>query len=181
MRNGPHARPHVVLVGPMGAGKSRVGALLAARLGLAFVDLDARIEADAGHAIATLFAAEGEAGFRQREACALGATLAGAAAVVATGGGAVLEAANRLAMREAGCVVYLQVDPALQLDRLAGDAHRPLLQVEDRAQRLADLQAQREPLYREVAHLVFDTSPHSAEAAAQALAARLATPPRACA
>ena len=164
---------NVVLVGPMGSGKSHVGRLLAARLGLAFADADARVEADAGMPIAAIFAAEGEVGFRAREARALADALARGGQVVATGGGAVLDAGNRAAMRTAGRVVYLQVEAAEQLRRLAGDSGRPLLAVADRAQRLAELQAQREPLYRDVADLVFETGGRSPEAIAEALAARL--------
>lgn len=176
MRNaGPAPARHIVLVGPMGSGKSTLGRGLATRLGLAFVDVDARIVAAAGCDIPTLFATEGEPGFRQRETRALAEALAGDAAVIATGGGAVLADANRSTMRDAGRVVYLWVDAATQLARLAGDTGRPLLATPDRAQRLADLQAIREPLYREVAHLIFDTSALAPEAAVAALAALLAT------
>ena len=166
---------HIVLVGPMGSGKSTLGRGLAARLGLMFVDVDARVESTAGCDIPALFANEGEAGFRHRETQALAEALAGEAAVIATGGGAVLAAANRTAMRDAGRVVYLRVDAATQLARLAGDTGRPLLATADRAQRLADLQAIREPLYREVAHHIFNTSALAADAAVAALAALLAT------
>ena len=159
----------------MGSGKSTLGRGLAAWLGLAFVDVDARIVAAAGCDIPTLFATEREASFRQRETLALVEALAGEAAVIATGGGAVLADANRTAMREDGRVVYLLVDAATQLARLAGDTGRPLLASEDRAQRLANLQAVRDPLYREVAHLTFDTSALAPEAAVAALAALLAT------
>ena len=172
---------NVVLVGPMGSGKSHVGRLLAARLGLAFVDVDARVEADAGMPIPAIFAGEGEVGFRERECAALAAVLALDGQVVATGGGAVLSAANRAAMRDAGRVVYLHVEAAEQLRRLAGDTGRPLLAVPDRAQRLARLQAQREPLYREVADLVVETSLRAPEAIAEALAASLAHDEEACA
>ena len=176
MRNaGPAPARHVVLVGPMGSGKSTLGRALATKLGLAFVDVDARIVAAAGCDIPSLFASEGEVGFRQREAQALAEALAGEAAVIATGGGAVLADANRTAMREAGHVVYLQVDAATQLARLAGDTSRPLLAAPDRAQRLADLQAIREPLYREVAHHLFETSALPPDAAVAALAALLAS------
>lgn len=175
MRNaGPAPARHVVLVGPMGSGKSTLGRGLAARLGMAFVDVDARIVAAAGRDILSLFTSEGEAGFRQREAQALAEALAGEAAVIATGGGAVLAETNRAAMRKAGHVVYLQVDAATQLARLAGDTGRPLLATADRAQRLADLQGIREPLYREVAHHIFDTSSLAADAAVAALSALLA-------
>lgn len=172
MRNA--ANGNIVLVGPMGSGKSHVGRLLAARMGLDFADVDARIEADTGMPIPAIFASEGEAGFRARESRVLAETLAQSGQVVATGGGAVLDAGNRAVMRSATLVVYLQVDPAEQLRRLAGDASRPLLDVDDRARRLAKLQAQREPLYREVASVVFQTSQRSAADVAEALAALIA-------
>lgn len=170
-----HARPHILLIGPMGAGKTTLGRLLAAYLARPFVDLDADIEIAAGRSIAAIFAQEGEAGFRRREAQALATALDGAPAVIATGGGAVLDAGNRAAMRAAGTVVYLTVDPATQLARLREDTGRPLLQSADPAATLAALQAQREPLYRETAHLVFDTSMLTPDAATHALADRLAT------
>lgn len=165
---------HLILIGPMGAGKSTLGRALAMRMGRPFVDADACIEAQAGMPIAAIFAREGEAGFRRRESDALRAALAGPPAVIATGGGAVLEADNRAAMRAAGTVVYLTVDPATQLARLRGDTGRPLLQSADPAGTLAALQAQREPLYREAAHLVFDAGTRSPDAAAEGLADRLA-------
>ena len=173
MRNAA-ANGNVVLVGPMGSGKSHVGRLLAARLGLAFADVDSRIEADAGMPIPAIFASEGEAGFRARESRVLADMLQRQGQVIATGGGAVLDAGNRAAIRSAGLVVYLQVDLAEQLRRLAGDASRPLLDVDDRACRLAELHALREPLYREVADLVFETSRKSPEDVADALAALIA-------
>lgn len=170
MRNDAMTHRTIVLVGPMGAGKSHVGRLLAARLGLDFVDVDACIEADAGMAISAIFANEGEAGFRARESRVLAEVLAQGGRVVASGGGAVLAAGNRAAMRDRGRVVYLHVDPDEQLRRLAGDTGRPLLDVADRAQRLAELQALREPLYRELADVRFDTGAQAAEDVAEALA-----------
>lgn len=165
---------HIVLVGPMGAGKSAVGRTLAARLGRPFLDLDEQIEAIAGMAIAGIFERQGEAAFRAQESHALRHALAGPAAVIATGGGAVLDADNRTAMRGAARVVYLCVSPQRQLERVADDTSRPLLRVPDPMRRLTELQAQREPLYREIADLVFDTSEHTPTSAAAALQAALA-------
>ena len=100
---------------------------------------------------------------------------AGAALLTAEGDLRWAERGDPAAMRDAGLVVYLQVDAATQLARLVGDTGRPLLATADRAQRLADLQAIREPLYREVAHHMFDTSALAPDAAVAALAALLAT------
>lgn len=170
-----HDNATIVLVGPMGAGKSAIGRLLAARLGCSFVDVDAWIEQQSGMTISDIFAAEGEAGFRLRETRALADAIAQPGQVIAAGGGAVLTEGNRAAMRGAGTVVYLQVEPEAQLRRVAGHTHRPLLDGVDRGQRLADLQVQREPLYRSVAHVVFDTSGHTPVSAADALTTMLAT------
>lgn len=158
----------------MGAGKSSIGRLLAARMHRAFVDLDTCIEAEAGTTITSIFANEGEAGFRSRECRALNDALARPeASVIATGGGAVLDDCNRHNMRDAGTVVYLQVEPALQLRRLQGDGTRPLLAAGNPAQRLAELQALREHLYRDVADVVFSTTQYSLESAADRLSGLL--------
>ncbi|MEO6228426.1 MAG: shikimate kinase [Thermomonas sp.] len=165
---------HIILVGPMGSGKSSIGQRLAWRLEREFIDLDARIEAEADTTIAEIFESQGESGFRLRECHALKDVLMKTeASVIATGGGAVLDEGNRRAMRDAGTVVYLQVEPAMQLRRLQGDRTRPLLAIDDPAQRLADLQYMREPLYRDVADVIFETTHHSTQDAADALAALL--------
>jgi shikimate kinase len=165
---------NIVLVGPMGAGKSAVGALLARRLGLSFADLDALIEAEAGARIAELFRDAGEAAFRDRESALLARCLAADGQVVATGGGAVLAAANRRRLRERGLVAWLQADSAAQLQRLEGCHDRPLLEGADRRARLDALAAERDPLYREVADLAIDTRGRDPDAVAEALAARAA-------
>jgi shikimate kinase len=141
----------------MGAGKSAVGRLLGERLGLRFADLDHEVEDRSGASIATIFECEGETGFRARERTALSALLAAGGQVVSTGGGAVLDADNRRRMRERGFVVYLQVSVEGQLQRLARDRSRPLLQRDDRAEVLQGLSSARAPLYAEVADLCFDT------------------------
>ncbi len=119
------------LYGPPGAGKTTVGRLAAQALDLPFVDLDARIEQDAGRSIADIFAAEGEAGFRQREAAALRAVIRQApssrGAVIALGGGALLDRANRRAAQAAGTVALLTARPETLRARLAAQPdQRPL-------------------------------------------------------
>jgi shikimate kinase len=154
----------------MGAGKSSVGRLLAARFGLRFVDADAQIEAAAGTTITQLFEHEGEAGFRARERDVLAALLAQEGLVLATGGGAVLAEENRALMRQHGFVVHLHAGVDAQLARLADDDSRPLLARPDRAQVLADLAAVRAPLYAEVADLSFDTTSLTTQEVTDALA-----------
>lgn len=166
---------NLVLVGPMGAGKTTLGRALAARLGLHLEDLDSAVEQEATASVTELFAREGEAGFRAREKAMLARLLAGEGVLVATGGGAVLDAENREAMRQRAFVVFLPVDVATQLERLAGDDSRPLLARPDREQVLRDLASARNPLYRDVADLVFDTSGLKADEAAARLADRLAS------
>lgn len=167
--------PNLVLVGPMGAGKTSIGRRLAERFGLCFVDADHAIEQRTGATISAIFEHVGESGFRERESAVLAELLSGEGQLVATGGGAVLDPGNRRLMQERGFVVYLCAGLESQLKRLARDRSRPLLQRPDREQVLRELARIREPLYREVADLVFDTSSLSPEAAADALAARLAT------
>lgn len=150
--------PNLVLIGPMGAGKSVIGRRLAERYGIDFVDLDREIEVRAGHGIPELFATEGEAGFRRRERETLAEVMAGADRVIATGGGAVLDAGNRARLRERGFVVLLTLDVEQQLARLAQDHSRPLLAVDDRAAVLTRLAAERAPLYAETADLTFSTA-----------------------
>lgn len=160
---------NLVLVGPMGAGKSSIGRSLADRLGLRFADVDAEIERHAGTSIAGLFAGEGEAAFRGREREALGRLLLGEDQALATGGGAVLDPGNRERMRARGFVVWLRASVEAQLLRLADDRSRPLLPQGDRGDALRRLAAEREPLYAEVADLAFDTDGLGEADAASAL------------
>jgi len=162
--------PNLVLVGPMGAGKSALGRRLAERLSLPFADLDDDIEAATGAAIPVIFECEGEAGFRARERAALDSRLAGEGLVLATGGGAVLDAGNRQRLRERGFVVWLRSAVETQVERLARCGRRPLLQGPDRGDVLRTLAAERTPLYEEVADLVFDTDGMAPGAAAATLA-----------
>ena len=170
---GMNPAANLVLVGPMGSGKTTLGRELASRLDLRLRDVDLAVELEAGGSVSAIFAREGEAGFRAREKAMLARLLTEEGVLVATGGGAVLDADNRRTMRERGFVVYLPVDVATQLARLADDQDRPLLARPDREQVLQDLAAVRTPLYGEVADLVFDTTGLTADDAATRLAARL--------
>jgi shikimate kinase len=165
--------PNLVLVGPMGAGKTSIGRRLAERFALAFVDADREIEAQAGASIATIFECEGEAGFRARERAMLARLLEGEGQVIATGGGAVLDAGTRALLRTRGFVVHLQVSVDGQLQRLSRDRVRPLLQQGDREQVLHGLAEARAPLYADVADLVFDTEGLAAGDAARHLGEQL--------
>jgi shikimate kinase len=148
---------NLVLVGPMGAGKSAIGRRLAERFALPFVDADREIELRTGTSVATIFACEGEEGFRVREREVLASLLAASGSVVSTGGGAVLDAGTRELLRARGFVVHLLVDVEAQLARLARDRSRPLLATGDREAVLRRLADVRDPLYAAVADMQFDT------------------------
>lgn len=145
---------NLYLVGLMGAGKTTVGRQLAKRLGRRFVDSDHEIVSRTGVSIPTIFEIEGEAGFRQREAQVIAELAAESDLVVATGGGAILDPANRQAMSQSGMVIYLCVPPRQLFERTRRDRNRPLLQVADPLARLQALYEQRDPLYREAANIV---------------------------
>ena len=145
----------VYLVGMPGAGKSTVGRELAGRLGVPFVDLDSEIEREAGAAVTDIFRDEGEAAFRALEAAALVKASMQDPAVVACGGGVVLEPANRITLRNTGVAVYLDV-PLEELRRRVEPAKdRPLIRQEGDLERLL---TSRGPLYREFAAHVVDAS-----------------------
>jgi len=160
---------NLILVGPTGAGKTCVGRRLAAHFGLPFIDADREIEERAGASVTSIFECEGEPGFRARERAALAEVLAGHDGVLlATGGGAIVDADNRRMLRERGFVVHLHVGVEQQLRRLAHDHTRPLLARDDRERVLQDMASNRASLYAEVADLSFDTDQlTTAEAAAR--------------
>jgi len=154
--------PNLILIGPMGAGKSSLGRRLAAHFGLAFVDTDEVIVRHTGANITTIFEYEGEAGFRQRERAALAEVLAADGQVVATGGGIILDPDNRALIAQRGYVLYLHVDLEQQLARISHDHARhhtrPLLARDDREETLRAMSTERLPLYRALADLEMDTS-----------------------
>lgn len=156
----------IYLTGFMASGKSTVGPHVAERLGCPFIDLDERIERRAGQSIPALFAGSGEAAFRQIEAEALCATAEQDEAVVALGGGALVDDANRAWALQHGCVVYLHVSADTILERVADQAeHRPLLQddagvplsPEAMRARIEQMLRKRRPLYEE-AHVTVDAA-----------------------
>lgn len=151
-------RHSVFLIGMMGAGKTTVGRLLAHALGFEFVDADRELEARSGALIATIFSVEGEEGFRRREAALLDELTQRPRIVLATGGGAVLNADTRRHLKERGLVVYLRASGEEIQRRTRNDRSRPLLQTKDPRARIEELLAQREPLYAETAHLTFQSA-----------------------
>lgn len=148
---------NVILVGPMGAGKSTIGRQLAALLRYEFVDSDQEIEARTGADIPWIFDVEGEEGFRKREESVIDDLTQRQHIVLATGGGAVLKEANRRAIKGRGAVVYLRTSIDQQMSRTSRDRNRPLLQTDNPRKVLTDLMAIREPLYLEVADYVVET------------------------
>ena len=147
---------HIFLIGPMGAGKSTVGKQLARTLSRPFFDIDHEITKSTGADIQWIFDMEGEAGFRLRESKALNNLIKlERSAVIATGGGVVLESTHRTALSKAGRVIYLSATKAQLFERTKRDKKRPLLQVADRRAVINSLFEQRDPLYRSVADFVF--------------------------
>lgn len=165
---------NIFLVGLMGAGKTSVGKLLARRLGKSFYDCDQEIERSTGVRIPIIFEIEGEAGFRARERRMLAELVQRSDMVLATGGGAVLAPENRTALREHGTVVYLCASPLDLWHRTRHDRNRPLLQTADPLAKLVTLFKERDPLYRETAHVVIDTGNQSVNTLATRLEQKLA-------
>jgi len=152
----------VYLVGMPGSGKSTVGAELAGRLGVPFVDLDVEIARRDGRSITEIFEADGEAGFRALEAKELLEASTHDPAVIACGGGVVLEPANRITLRNTGTCVFLDVPLDVLAARVPPDADRPLIRAAGDLERIL---AEREPLYREFAANVVDGSGDPGEVA----------------
>ena len=137
----------IVLIGLMGAGKSAVGRALAERTGRTHVDADAEIESAAAASIAEIFARDGEAFFRQREAEVVRRILSGPPGVLSTGGGAWLSEPVRAAVARQGVSVWLKADLDTLWHRVRGRGHRPLLDAPDPRAVLGELLAKRYPVY----------------------------------
>ncbi len=161
------------LVGPMGAGKSTIGKLLARSLKLGFADSDSEIETRTGADIPWIFDVEGEEGFRDREQQVIEEMTQLDHTVLATGGGVVMREANRKALSERGFVIYLHATLDEQLRRTRGDRNRPLLNQGDPEEVLRRLIEVREPLYREIADHVIETDRSNPRVIAKRLISQL--------
>jgi shikimate kinase len=166
---------NVFLVGPMGAGKSTIGRLLAAELRLPFKDSDDEIERRCGADIAWIFDREGEQGFRERESTVLRELVQSQGIVLATGGGAIERSPNRQCLTEHGLVVYLHATVDRQCERTLRDRKRPLLQTEDPRLILEQLMARRDPLYRDIADVVVSTDNRNARSLVHELVVKIQT------
>jgi shikimate kinase len=148
---------NIFLVGPMGSGKTAVGKHLARLFRFTFHDSDADIEAKTGVDIPFIFEKEGEAGFRIREKESIDRLTRLDSIVLATGGGAVIDEANRRALAERGVVVYLATSVNQQIERTRHARNRPLLHSADPEQKLRELMVRRAMLYAEIADLTVST------------------------
>ena len=164
---------HLILTGFMGSGKSSVGKVVAQLLGRRFIDLDAEIIARAGYSINDIFARDGEEAFREMESAKLEQILsAGEWVVLATGGGAVVAAQNRVLMHCRGVIINLVVTLEQVMSRLNGCSDRPLLNGNDAANSAITLMKQREQFYAD-ADIRIDTDGKSVEDVAAEILCRL--------
>jgi shikimate kinase len=164
---------NVFLVGMMGAGKTTAGRLLARRLKRGFYDSDHEVARRCGVSIPVIFEIEGEPGFRARESAVIAELTDLDGVVLATGGGAVLAEENRRRLAARGTVIYLHAPPDALYERVRQDRNRPLLANVDPRARLAELYAQRDPLYREIADIVVETGRQSVPSLARQVLGRL--------
>ena len=163
----------VVLVGPMGAGKSTIGRMLAKELGYRFLDSDRIIEERCGANIPWIFDVEGESGFRERETAMLKELSEEPGTVLATGGGAVMRSENHALLKSDAMVVYLRASIEQQIERTRKDRNRPLLQNDNPEAVLRKLFALRDPIYTELADIVMHTDRKSPRLVVRQLVNRL--------
>lgn len=164
---------NVFLIGPMGAGKSTIGRLLAKELKYPFKDSDREIEARTGADIPWIFDVEGEEGFREREEAMIAELVQEHGIVLATGGGVVMREANRRALSAHGLVVYLRTSVEQQLQRTSKDRQRPLLLNADPEKVLRELMARRDPLYSEIADVTIETDQRGPKIVVNTILSRL--------
>jgi shikimate kinase len=166
-------RGNLFLVGMPGSGKSTLGRLLAKRLGKAFYDADSELERRLGVSIPVIFELEGEPGFRDREQAIIAEYVLHTHTIFATGGGAVLRQVNRDCLKQNGSVLYLHATPATLWERTRRGKHRPLLQAPDPFERLKEIYAFRDALYRETADFVVESDQEQVIRLAQRLEQQL--------
>lgn len=148
---------NIILIGPMGSGKSTIGSIIAKKLQRQFYDSDHFIEGRTGVDIARIFDVEGEEGFRDRETNALNELLSKNNLVIATGGGSIMRAQNQEMLRNKGYIVFLDTSINQQMQRLQRDKKRPLLQTDNPRERLQQLLDVRRPIYQDLADLSVKT------------------------
>jgi len=148
---------NIILIGPMGSGKSTIGNIIARRLHREFEDSDHFIEERTGVDIARIFDVEGEQGFRDRESNALKELLGENGRVIATGGGSILREENRQLLKQKGYIIFLDTSVNQQMHHLRRDKKRPLLQTDNPRERLEALLAERRPIYLDLADLTVKT------------------------
>lgn len=163
-------RSNIYLIGPMGSGKTTLGQRIAGLLGMDFHDSDRELEKQTGASVNLIFDVEGETGFRERETRVLDRLTAMENVLLATGGGAITIAENREMLSRTGLVVYLQTSVSQQLSRLRRDRSRPLLHSGNREQKLKALATVRNPLYLQIADVVFPSLNRGPAIAARMLA-----------
>ena len=152
----PSLKRPIVLVGLMGAGKSKIGRQISIDFDIEFIDTDAEIENIAGMSIAAIFDLYGEEKFREIEAREISTLLKGKPAVISTGGGAYMQEKTRAIINQSGLSVWLKASPETLAERISNTDSRPLLRGKDPVKVLQQLAKERYPLYQE-AELVIDT------------------------
>lgn len=165
------SQDRIFLIGPMGAGKTVVGKKLAGLLHYDFYDSDQEVERKLGADIPWIFDLEGESGFREREAKVIGELTKLPKIVLATGGGCVMTPQNRQVLAARGLVVYLYVALDQQFERLMQSKHnhRPTLKNNDPRAFIEQMQLVREPLYRSIADMVYDTTSQNVDMIAEGI------------
>jgi shikimate kinase len=164
----------IALIGFMGAGKTAVGRALAAKLGREFIETDSLIEQKTGRSIPEIFQQDGEIGFRELEIEVAKEVASQKNAVIACGGGMVLNKINIDRLRRECIIIYLMASPGIILKRTSGDKNgRPLLPVSDRASQIKELLRFRQPFYERAADMKIDTSKLSIDSVAERIVEKL--------
>lgn len=164
---------NIILIGPMGAGKTTIGRQIAKVFSYDFYDSDREIEERTGASIPLIFDLEGEEGFRKREQNIITYLCTKQHIVLATGGGAILRKTNQDSLKRSGIVVYLSADIDDLLERTAKDKNRPLLQADNPKAILKKILIEREPIYRQLADIILTTNKMTVHTAVKELENKL--------